>query len=142
MHATQKQLQDPALELRPVPEVHSWSLVAQDRALSQHIYQTVGQQIPRSLLMALEHSGNGLIWLALSLGTLLHPALSADRRCLAVNFLLAFIVDLAIVGTLKGLVSLLLCIIRWAGKSVCPVMLPTAMSSHASAGSPPTTHLQ
>ena len=109
MHATQKQLQDPALELRTVPEVPSWSLVAQDRALSQHIYQTVGQQVPRSLLMALEHSGNGLVWLALSLGTLLYPALSADQRCLAVNFLLAFFVDLAIVGTLKGLVSLLLC---------------------------------
>ena len=118
MHATQEQLQDPALELRPVPEVPSWSLVAQDRALSQHIYQTVGQQIPRSLLMALEHSGNGLIWLALSLGTLLHPALSADQRCLAVNFLLAFFVDLAIVGTLKGLVSLLLCSNK-LGRQIC-----------------------
>ena len=110
-----------------MPEVPSWSLVAQDRALSQHIYQTVGQQIPRSLLMALEHSGNGLIWLALSLGTLLHPALSADQRCLAVNFLLAFFVDLAMVGTLKGLVSLLLSRTSWVGDSVCPGMLSTAM---------------
>ena len=122
-HATQKQLQDPALELRPVPEVPNWSLVAQDRALSQHIFQTVGQHIPRSLLMALEHSGNGLIWLTLSLGALLHPALSDDQRCLAVNFLLAFFVDLAIVGTLKGLVSLLPCIHK-LGRQNC-------VSSHA-----------
>ena len=125
-----------------MPQVPSWSLVAQDRALSQHIYQTVGQQIPRSALMALEHSGNGLIWLALSLGTLLHPALSADQRCLALNFLLAFLVDLAIVGTLKGLVSLLSCITSWAGKSVCPSCIQLPSSSHASAGSPPTAHLQ
>ena len=52
--------------------------------------------------MLLEHSGNGLVWLSGAIGIWLYPYLTIQQRCAIANFLLAFVLDLLLVGSLKS----------------------------------------
>lgn len=52
--------------------------------------------------MLLEHSGNGLVWLFGAIGFLLYPYITQQQTCAVANFLLAFVIDLILVGSLKS----------------------------------------
>ena len=82
-------------------QAHSW--VAWDRAASLALFRYTARVIPRNYMMLLEHSGNGLVWLALAIAIWCMPTISAQQRCAVTNFLLAFLVDLILVGSLKSL---------------------------------------
>ena len=92
------------LDTRIVPEslANTWS--AWDRSLSTQLFQSVGQIIPRRYLKLLEHSGNGLVWLFAAIVLLLTPSVTLPQRCVISNFLVAFVVDLVLIGTLKSVV--------------------------------------
>lgn len=53
--------------------------------------------------MVLEHSGNGLVWLLGAISIWFYPHLKAQQRCVVTNFLLAFALDLILVGSLKSI---------------------------------------
>lgn len=91
------------LEPRPVPPVPRQSWSALDRSLSLKLFRGLGQKIPRRYLMALEHGGNGLVWLFAAFAMLLVPSITSAGRTALANFLVAFAVDLVLVGTLKSL---------------------------------------
>ncbi len=88
---------------RPIPRTppNSWS--AWDRAVSIKLFHS-SQVVPRRYMMLLEHSGNGLVWLFGAVALWFLPSLTAQQRCAIANFLLAFIVDLILVGSLKSVI--------------------------------------
>ena len=53
--------------------------------------------------MLLEHSGNGLVWLFGAVAVWLHPSITLQERCALTNFLVAFVLDLILVGSLKSI---------------------------------------
>ena len=75
-----------------------------DSKLSYYLYKEVGLHISRVCYMLLEHTGNGLVWLMLVPLAWLLPQLSEHQRCCVLNLFFGLWVDLALVGTLKGLV--------------------------------------
>ncbi len=89
---------------RPVPRTlpNSWS--AWDRAVSIKLFHASTRTIPRKYMMLLEHSGNGLVWLFAALTIWFLPSITPQQRCAVTNFLLAFVVDLILVGSLKSLI--------------------------------------
>lgn len=89
------------LQAAPLNQGNSW--FAWDRSLSTKVYHNLGQHVPRKYLMLLEHSGNGLVWLFAAITLLLVPATSPAQRTAIINFLVAFVVDLVLVGTLKSI---------------------------------------
>ena len=89
-------------EVKPVPATEPGSLIAWDRAVSLMLFRYTSRSIPRKYLMLLEHSGNGLVWLFLAVTVWCLP-ISVQQRCAVSNFLLAFVVDLILVGTLKAI---------------------------------------
>lgn len=58
--------------------------------------------VPRWAYKLLEWGGDGLVWLPLTLAALLLPSTPPAARTLWANFLLGLLLDLALVGTLKG----------------------------------------
>lgn len=75
-----------------------------DMHVSQSIYTKVGRTVPHGLLIAFEHSGNGLIWIPGALLVMLLPRLNWQLRMFVVNLLLGFVLDLVFVGLIKVLV--------------------------------------
>lgn len=80
------------------------ALVNLDTRLSLSLYRNLGLKVPRSVFKALEHTGSGLLWLPLAPVVFLAPSASLELRTCAANLLVGLLVDIAIVGTLKGLV--------------------------------------
>ena len=74
-----------------------------DTDLSLALYKSVGAQLPRAFYKLLEHTGSGLIWLPLAIAIFLAPTASQDMHVLAANVLLGLLIDLAFVGSLKGI---------------------------------------
>eukprot|EP00873_Tetraselmis_striata_P038896 jgi/Tetstr1/459160/TSEL_004606.t1 len=76
-----------------------------DARLSKRMFTQLGGRVPRGLLMTLEHSGNGLIWIpaaaALTFGGQGGPS---PVSVWAANLLLALLLDVAAVCLLKGIV--------------------------------------
>lgn len=89
---------------RPVPRTLPNSCSAWDRAISMKLFHASSRVIPRKYMLWLEHSGNGLVWLFGAITLWLIPSITPQQRCAITNFLLAFIVDLILVGSLKSLV--------------------------------------
>lgn len=83
---------------------HPRSLAELDRSVSLYLYRHVGSKLPRSIFMLLEHSGNGVAWLLLVPALWFSTVLDASTRSYVANFFIGLWVDLALVGTLKGLV--------------------------------------
>ena len=54
-------------------------------------------------MMLLEHSGNGLVWLLGAISVWFYPHITKQQRCAVANFLLAFVLDLILVGSLKSI---------------------------------------
>ena len=79
------------------------SIVELDRSISLTLYRQVGSRFPRPVFLLLEHSGNGVLWLLAAPVAWLWPGLGAVTRYYIANFFLGLWVDLAVVGTLKGL---------------------------------------
>ncbi|KAK9828963.1 hypothetical protein WJX72_003069 [[Myrmecia] bisecta] len=74
-----------------------------DKSLSIRLYQDIGRHIPRRYMLLLEHAGNGLFWIPVAVIGWFIPAASPFVRCCLANLFLGFLVDLALVGALKGL---------------------------------------
>lgn len=79
------------------------ALAALDRRWSNGLFRA-GGSVPRLVWKLFELSGDGLVWLALALGYALAPATPPALRTCWANFLVAWAVDLALVGLLKGAV--------------------------------------
>ena len=88
---------------RPVPPVSKNSWSAWDRSLSTKLFHSLGQTVPRKYLKLLEHSGNGLIWLFAAIALLLMPSITLSQKTAVMNFLVAFVVDLILIGSLKSI---------------------------------------
>lgn len=86
-----------------VPPAHGL-LSRLERDLSLRLYRDVGARIPRAAFMLLEHCGSGLLWLPLAPLAWLAPGLPPAARQCAANLALGLLLDLALVGTLKGAV--------------------------------------
>lgn len=82
-------------------KVSSCAPLEQDVRLSRHLYHAMGSGVPHSLLMALEHSGNGLIWIPAAVLCVLFPNVHWHLRLFAANLLVGFILDLICVGIVK-----------------------------------------
>jgi membrane-associated phospholipid phosphatase len=78
-------------------------LLALDRATSEKMFR-LGESVPRPLWQLLELSGDGIVWLAIAISTLLIPGTSIERKTYIANFLLGLLLDLAETGLLKGFV--------------------------------------
>ena len=79
------------------------ALLAADARLSAALFR-VGGAVPRPLWLLLELGGNGLVWLAAALIAILLPATSPAARSTWCNLLVAWAVDLLLVGALKSAV--------------------------------------
>ncbi len=75
---------------------------AVDRRWSFSLHKRFAKSIPRWTYMALEHGGNGIIWLLIAPLLWLAAPLSGPGRYLLANFFLGLWVDIALVGALKG----------------------------------------
>lgn len=91
------------VEPRPVPDTPPGSWSTWDRAVSTKLYHYVSRKVPRKYMMLLEHSGNGLVWLLGAISVWFYPRTTQQQRCALANFLLAFVLDLILVGTLKSI---------------------------------------
>lgn len=78
-------------------------LQALDARWSNALFRA-GSGVPRPVWRALEWGGDGFFWLAVALAQLLAPASSPARRAVWANFVVAWAVDLVLVGTVKGAV--------------------------------------
>ena len=73
-----------------------------DRNVSLALYKHVGMRIPRPIVMALEHTGSGVLWLPL-VPTLWYCSSNSDFRVVMANLFLALWIDIVYVGVLKGI---------------------------------------
>jgi membrane-associated phospholipid phosphatase len=76
-----------------------------DFKLSYSVYKTGCKHVPSWLLLALEHSGNGFIWVFGALLVMVAPKISSGIRVLALNLEVGFLLDLLIIGAVKLLVK-------------------------------------
>lgn len=76
---------------------------ALDKRMSLWLFRRIGQRIPRILLLALEFSGHGVLALTVFLTGLLHPKSTWQLRETAFMCIVGFFLDLAVIGTLKGI---------------------------------------
>jgi len=90
------------LQQRP-DHLPSHFLTALDVRLSNALFRA-GTSVPRWVWKLFEYSGDGIVWLAVTIAAALSPLSSPAARCLWVNFLLGLLLDLIEVGLLKGLV--------------------------------------
>ena len=79
-------------------------LLRLDIRASLLLYRNVGQRLPRSFYKLLENTGSGLLWLPLVPVVWATPGTPLAVRTCAANLFLGLLVDLAFVGTLKGIV--------------------------------------
>ena len=86
------------------PTTKTNSLLELDQAYSLYLHNQLGNRCPRGLFILLEHSGNGILWLLLIPAVWLLPSTALSAKCFAINFFLGLLVDLVLVGSLKGLV--------------------------------------
>lgn len=80
------------------------ALVDLDTRVSVSLYRQIGSRVPRYVFKALEHTGSGLLWLPLAPAVFLAPSTPPLLRTCAANLLVGLLTDIAIVGTLKGIV--------------------------------------
>ena len=120
------------------------ALVDLDTRLSLSVYKNLGLKIPRSIFKALEHTGSGLLWLPLAPVVFLAPSASLVLRTCAANLLVGLLVDIAIVGTLKGLVQRARPVYNDAGDFLLVVAVDSFSfpSGHAARYTPCTTCMQ
>lgn len=78
-------------------------LQALDARLSNRLYRA-GASVPRPVWKALEWGGDGFVWLFIALAILLAPGATLQQRTVWANFLAAWLVDLLLVGAIKGTV--------------------------------------
>lgn len=88
---------------RPVPRTPRASWSTWDRAVSTKLYHYASRKVPRQYMILLEHSGNGLVWLLGAISVWFYPHITEQQRCAVANFLLAFVLDLILVGSLKSI---------------------------------------
>lgn len=103
-HAQQQQQGSPAKTRRPTkaaakqaPPTPLQALAALDTRLSNALYRR-GTAVPRLVWRAFELSGDGLVWLAWAAGVAAAPGTAPGMRAIWLNFLLAWAVDLILVG--------------------------------------------
>lgn len=72
-----------------------------DARLSDRLFRA-GQGVPRWAYKALEYGGDGVVWLLATATALAAPATPPAARAVWANFLLGLLIDLALVGALKG----------------------------------------
>lgn len=78
------------------------AIVDLDIRLSSALYRDLGLKVPRPVFKLLENTGSGLLWLPLAPALLLAPSAPPALHTCAANLLLGLLVDIAFVGTLKG----------------------------------------
>ena len=78
------------------------SLAALDQRLSNRLYLSC-QGVPRWTYKLREYGGDGVVWLLVTFTALFLPSSPAASRLAWANFLLGLLLDLVLVGTLKGL---------------------------------------
>lgn len=76
-------------------------LLRLDFLSSRWLHCQAGSRVPAWLLLGLEHSGHGLLWLPAVLLLVLWPGLHWQLRTYALNLEAGFLLDLAVVGALK-----------------------------------------
>jgi membrane-associated phospholipid phosphatase len=74
-----------------------------DERASEALY-IAGSNVPRLVWKFLEHGGDGRLWLPIAVAALLAPGAKLASRQAWANLLLGLILDLVLVGLLKGLV--------------------------------------
>lgn len=84
-------------------EVRSATFSSWDDHASSVLYQA-GTQVPRFVWKILEYTGDGVVWLLLTISAILAPATSSSWRWIFCNLLAGLLIDLVEVGTIKGLV--------------------------------------
>ena len=82
----------------------STALSRADHRASLWLYRTVGMRVPRWVVMTLEHTGSGVIWLPL-VPALWYAVEGPALRTVLANFFLGMWVDICYVGALKGLIQ-------------------------------------
>ena len=73
-----------------------------DRNVSLALYKNVGMRIPRRVVMALEHTGSGVLWLPL-VPTLWYFSSNSAFRVVMANLFVGLWIDIVYVGVLKGI---------------------------------------
>ena len=82
---------------KEAPPTPLQALAALDARLSNVLYRR-GTSVPRLVWRAFELSGDGLVWLAWASGMAAAPGTPPPTRAVWLNFLLAWAVDLILVG--------------------------------------------
>ena len=72
-----------------------------DLQMSLYLYQRLGKSMPHWLLLALEHSGNGFLWIIGTFLLLIWPTAGWKLRVFAINLELGFLLDLIVIGIIK-----------------------------------------
>lgn len=95
-------------ELRQIPleassERSPSQLQKLDLEWSLALHKRFSPVISRQIFMMLEHSGNGILWLLLAPILWLWAPISSTDRQMVANFFFGLWVDLALVGSLKGI---------------------------------------
>ena len=75
-----------------------------DQRWSLGLNKSFGSKVPRQAFMLLEHSGNGILWLVFAPTFWVLAPLSPQSQLAVANFFVGLWVDLALVGSLKGIV--------------------------------------
>ncbi|GAB4815928.1 hypothetical protein N2152v2_002974 [Parachlorella kessleri] len=78
------------------------TLAALDQRLSNRLYLSC-QGVPRWTYKLLEYGGDGVVWVLVTFTALFLPSTPAASRLAWANLLLGLLLDLVLVGTLKGL---------------------------------------
>jgi presqualene diphosphate phosphatase len=71
-----------------------------DERVSHSLYR-FGLRVPRSFWRSLECSGDGVLWLVLTLSVMALPGIADGTRCAWTNLLLGLLIDLAETGLAK-----------------------------------------
>ena len=73
-----------------------------DRNVSLALYKNVGMRIPRRVVMALEHTGSGVLWLPI-VPILWYFSSNSAFRVVMANLFVGLWIDIVYVGVLKGI---------------------------------------
>ena len=76
-----------------------------DFQYSHVMYRAIGRTLPPWLLLGLEHSGNGFIWIPGAMIAVLWPGLRWRIKIFAINLEAGFLLDVIVVGVIKVLVK-------------------------------------
>jgi presqualene diphosphate phosphatase len=72
-----------------------------DLRVSMYLYQRIGKSCPYWLLIALEYTGNGFLWILGVFLLLVWPTIGWRLRVFALNLEVGFLLDVIIVGIIK-----------------------------------------